>query len=61
MPREPQPGGDSSYRKERKDLKELQLFSFAGFVVRCLPAIFSHLQGCDFTNFDRISYLNDVQ
>ncbi len=46
MQRAPQPGGNSSHREDRKDLKELQLFFFAVLVVlavRCLPMMFSQL------------------
>ena len=42
-----QQGGNSSHREDRKDLKELQLFFFAVFVVlavRCLHMIFSQLR-----------------
>jgi len=44
MPSAPQPGRNSSHREGRKDLKELQLFFFAVFVVlavRCLHMMFS--------------------
>jgi hypothetical protein len=47
MPSAPQSGGNSSHREDRKDLKELQLFFFAIFVVlavRCLYMIFSQLR-----------------
>lgn len=46
-----QQGGNSSHRETRKDLKELQLFFFAVFVVlavQCLHMIFSQLPVTDF-------------
>jgi hypothetical protein len=47
MPSAPQPGGNSSHHEDRKDLKELQSFFFAVFVVlavRYLHMIFSQLR-----------------